>query len=369
MPDVTHERAPLVLAVTLLLCSTAGCGTQSNDALSSGDGGATSGTSGSSTTSGASGSAALASGASDSGGSAAGGGGTALIPVEPREGAVEVVDVLEGAPSSARPGCSPAPDGVVSTQRHFEVEPVSAADQTFVLDSTARVLRFYDDETELSLRPVHRVYERSDGVFADEGIPYLKVGDSCLELIHRVELQSGGYRFTVTNEGCRAAGRSAEDYVYLTLASCTIRVQTNHAEQAEEHPGSAHHSLFQMDDRFETLLSKSTDGQLLALRSTGTVMGNVDISVTPPDVRGAQAGLDIITPFGVANLEIDYYDEQVIGAAREVTLGPQRFTVTIADIGNINTHCHTGSCKNVLDLDVLSTPTGISSPVRILSYE
>jgi hypothetical protein len=293
----------------------------------------------------------------------------AAIPVEPRAGQTSIVDVLAEAAPDARPGCAPAPEGIASTQLHFEVEPVTGPDQTFVLDSAARVIRFYDDETELSLRQVHSVYERADGVFVEEALPYLKVGDGCLELLERVELQSGEYHFTVTNEGCESESRSGDDYVYRALGSCTIRIETDRRTPVEPRLGVAHHSLFALNDRFATTLSKTAEGELLALHSTGTILGNVDTSVNPPEVRVARAGLDVVTSFGVANLEIDYFNAQVVGAKRDLSLGPQNFTLTISDIGNGNTHCYTGTCKNVFDLDVLVEPTGARSPIRILSYE
>jgi hypothetical protein len=145
-------------------------------------------------------------------------------------------------------------------------------------------------------------------------------------------------------------------------------VETFRAPPASNNRGAAHHSLFSLADRFDALSQKPVGEQLIALRSTGTQMGNVDFSVTPPDVRGVDAGLDVITSFGVANLELSYFNEQVIGAKRQVSLGPQAFTLTIQDVGNTNTHCYTGICENVFDLDVLAEPTGAAEPIRILSY-
>lgn len=289
--------------------------------------------------------------------------------VEARQGESMVVDVPDGAPSESVPGCTPWPEGVARTEKQFEVVPVTKPDQTFVLDSLARVIRFYDDQTDLSLRTVHQVYERADGTFTEGGVPYLKVGDGCLELLERIELQNGGYHFTVINEGCGIERRSGDDYVYSALANCTVRVQTTRAAQPAQSQAAAHHSLFALNDRFATYLGKSADGELIALRSTGTVLGNVDISVTPPYVSAARAGLDVVTSFGVANLEIDYFNTAVVGAKRQVTLGPQDFTLTIVDIGNSNTHCYTGTCKNVFDLDVLAENNGNQTPLRILSYQ
>lgn len=301
-----------------------------------------------------------------SAGSSAVGGGEA---VEARQAQPMVVDVPDGAAPDAVPGCTPWPEGVARTQKQFEVVPVTEPDQTFVLDSPAKVIRFYDDQTDLSLRIVHQVYERADGAFTDAGVPYLRVGDGCLELLERIELQNGGYHFTIIAEGCRTERRSGDDYVYSALANCSVRVQTTRAAQPAQSQAAAHHSLFALNDRFTTYLAKSADGELIALRSTGTEMGNVDISVTPPYVSAAKAGLDVVTSFGVANLEIDYFDTAVVGSKREVTLGPQDFTLTIDDIGNTNTHCYTGSCKNVFDLDVLAEKNGDQTPLRILSYE
>ena len=289
--------------------------------------------------------------------------------VEAREAQPMGVDVPDGAASDAVPGCTPWPDGEPRTQQQFEVVPVTEADQTFVLDSPARVIRFYDDRTDLSLRVVHRVYERADGASTDTGVPYLRVGDGCLELLERIELQNEGYQFTVTAEGCRTEPRSGDDYVYNAVSSCTVRVQTTHAVRPEQSQAAEHHSLFALNDRFATHLGKLADGELIALRSTGTELGNVDISVTPPYVSAAKAGLDVVTSFGVANLEIDYFNTAVVGSQRDVTLGPQDFTLTNDDIGNGNTHCYTGTCKNVFDLDVLAKKNSNQAPLRVLSYE
>jgi hypothetical protein len=86
------------------------------------------------------------------------------------------------------------------------------------------------------------------------------------------------------------------------------------------------------------------------VRDLGFYMGNIDTSVTPPEPRGVDGAIDLVTGFGVANVDLAYFNEQVIGAQKTFSIGPNTFVMTIEDVGNSNTHCYTGSCIDILKL-------------------
>lgn len=264
------------------------------------------------------------------------------------------------------PGCFPQPDGVDGPFGSIQVEPQISPEQTFLLNDPMRVIRLYDDQTDLVMKQVHPVYQAT-GLTPFIGVPYVRVGNSCLEIIDQAVVRSGDYVFEISKGDCPVESRGYSDYVDTGFASCNVTVRASRTTSPTELAAIDHESLFSLADRFVATIQKPVGEGFIALRSTGTEMGSIDRSVTPERI-GARAGLDIVTPFGVANVDFEYRTEQAIGAQREVTIGPQVFTLTIVDIGNTNTHCDP-SCTNVFDVAVVARTTSESAPVLVLMYE
>jgi hypothetical protein len=221
--------------------------------------------------------------------------------------------------------------------------------QQLTLDNGGVVYRLADGCTDITMRRVHQTVALA-GAAADDGLPYLRVGaESWAELITKVTLFREGYRFEVRNKGCDTEERVDEDAPYRAVDSCTIEVETSRLAPEALVPAAGSQEVA-LDDRYATAAKASIGEQFVVVRSLGFVVGNVDRQASPVEVQQIEAGLDLITPFGVANLEITGADAPIIGLTRELIVGPQRIGLTVLDVGNINTHCHTGSCRNVFDL-------------------
>ena len=85
---------------------------------------------------------------------------------------------------------------------------------------------------------------------------------------------------------------------------------------------------------------------------------------------GLKTGLDFVTRFGVANVDVDYFNEQVISSGGVVLIGPHRIVWTLMDVGNTNTHCYTGTCRNVFDINIEAEVVEFADhPVSVLTYQ
>ena len=221
-----------------------------------------------------------------------------------------------------------------------------------------------DGATHLAFRTVHTVQSFSSGLFVDDGLPYVSVGDAWLEIVQHATITSGDMTFELDKTGCVQEQRSGDDYTYTALASCTVRVTTTTTTGAARTATASSRTLA-LGDRYATSGGSVGAADGLAVRSLGFYVGNVD--TTTWVVGSASASLDVVTPFGVANLDIDAMP--IIGHQELVAAGAQPVTLTVLDIGNTNTYCKPlpVGCINVFDLQ-LDTAAVTDGPVRVLDY-
>lgn len=225
-----------------------------------------------------------------------------------------------------------------------------------------------DNKTELALRNVHKYTWTQGGVFVENGLPYVKVEDGWLEIINSATIASNEYDFQIDKLSCNVQRKSREDYVYFSLESCTLRVKTMSSSTPKVAVTTFQRNI-SLGDRYDKLLSTTEQNQLLAVRSLGFAIGNVNREIKPWVVESINSGLDVVTNFGVKNLDFDYYkDKPIIGSERTFALGPQQVTLKILDVANSNTRCNP-SCRDVFDLNVSINPsTSKDGQVKILRY-
>jgi hypothetical protein len=234
-----------------------------------------------------------------------------------------------------------------------------------------------DGCTTIEMRIVHPTISLGEGglygfVSARGGLPYVKAHGSWLEILHATTLYSHGYLFTIQNAGCQTVTESCGDCGYQDLASCDITVTTA-AVTPDSKPGgldpAAVEHLFSLDSRYDAFAVTAAGSGWVAVRGLGFFIGNVDMTTTPWTPIGLMGAVDIVTSFGVANVDFDYFDTQVIGATGTAAIGPHDVTWTIDDAGTSNTHCTADGCRDVFDLDVAATVSDARSRVpAIVSY-
>jgi hypothetical protein len=121
-----------------------------------------------------------------------------------------------------------------------------------------------------------------------------------------------------------------------------------------------------LGDRYATSTATRAGDQLAGVRSLGFYIEGVDMTTQPWTVTGASAAIDIVTSYGVAN--IDLQAMPIIGHVEDAVAGNQPVHVTVLDIGNTNTHCGPlpAGCTNVFDVQVDAQPG--SGTARVLEY-
>jgi hypothetical protein len=234
-----------------------------------------------------------------------------------------------------------------------------------------------DGCTTIEMRIVHPTISLGEGgvyglVSARGGLPYVSVRGGWLEILHATTLYSHGYLFTIQNAGCQTVTDTCGDCGYQDLASCDITVTTA-AVTPDSKPGgldpASVDQLFSLDSRYDAFAVTAAGNGWVAVRGLGFFIGNVDGTKSPPQPTGLMGGVDIVTGFGVANIDFDYFDAQVIGATGTTTIGPHAIAWTIDDVGTVNTHCYDGGCRDVFDFDVAATVSDARSRVpAIVSY-
>jgi hypothetical protein len=251
------------------------------------------------------------------------------------------------------------------------VGDVGEAEMTLTLSEFGEAFRLADGCTRLEMRPVHQTVEVADVIYggdAHDGLPYVSTHGGWLEITHHVELYSRGYLFELTNVGCKTVVESCGDCFYTSLQSCDIDVKTSRGRPPPIVPVDQHND-FQFPTRFSTYGTSANECELLGLRELGFDIGGLDEGTNPPAVTGLDVGLDFITPFGVSNVDIEELNQQVIGSIGNTDVGPQALTWTIKDVGNVNTHCYTGVCLDIFDLDVTATTSDATARVpAVLDY-
>lgn len=207
---------------------------------------------------------------------------------------------------------------------------------------------------ELSFRPVHAVYERPDGV-RGSAAPYVLVEGGWLEIVDRVRIARLDNLYELRRGACTTEERRDGDFIYRELTGCDIDVESLGDDAPELVPFGSSQVLNLADRNAATKLVAVADG-IVAVRSTGFQVGNV-LPGGPgfQIVESMNAGLDIITSYGVKNLDYDGTQKPIIGHEQSFELGPQRVFVKIVDVGNTNTRCD-GGCRNVLDVEVRTEP-------------
>lgn len=220
-----------------------------------------------------------------------------------------------------------------------------------------------DGTTHLVFKTIHTINDFA-GLVVD-GLPYVSVDDGWLELFGTATIASAGYIFKLTLVGCKGEQVSVEDYVFTALVSCKVEVTTSlgsppTAAVVDETTNVA------LNDRYAAR-AVADSAQLIVVRSLGFSIDQVARTEPIWTVTAASASLDVVTNFGVANLDIAHA-MPIIGHHQDVRAGSQPLRVVVTDIGNINTHCAPPpeGCKNVFDLRL--DLQGTSGPVRILDY-
>ncbi|MFA6307743.1 MAG: hypothetical protein WCS88_01075 [Patescibacteria group bacterium] len=230
-----------------------------------------------------------------------------------------------------------------------------------VLDATDQTYILADSKTELVLKRVHTIYELGgengaygpNNIFEEKGLPYLKIDDAWLEIFNDAEIYSNGYNIKLKNNGCAILEKFQEDYSYNYIDSCNISVDIKKDEADYILPKATEHT-FSFDTRYDGFLIKNNYDNFVAIRETGFYVGNIDNSKNPPEPTSLRAGLDIITNFGVKNIEFDLFDEKVLNRVDSIIIGPLKISYSIKDVGNSNTHCYTGSCINIFVIELKS---------------
>ena len=233
-----------------------------------------------------------------------------------------------------------------------------------------RTFLLKDDETEVSLRHVHDRAYRSDGVRTENGLPYVTIGDAWLEIVNSTTIANRGYIFKIDNLGCGIERKNQEDYIYNSLESCTVQVQTTIDENLPGIEASPFERSISLNDRYAMTFSTVEADQLLAIRFLGFSIGNVDRESEPWVVRSVNGGLDVITHFGVKNIDLDLNIRPIIGHTEQFFIGPQLITLEILDVANTNSRCDP-VCRNVFDIKLVveNPPSPIKFPVRVLEYK
>jgi|GEM_PF-3513293 len=229
-----------------------------------------------------------------------------------------------------------------------------------VLDSTDQTYILADSKTELTLKRVHTIYELGgkDGAYgskivsAEKGLPYLKIDDAWLEIFNDAEIYNNGYNIKLKNNGCDILEKFQEDYSYQAIDSCNISVDIKKDEADYILPKATEHT-FSFNTRYDGFLIKNNYDNFIAIRELGFYVGNIDNSKNPPEPTSIEAGLDIITNFGMKNISLDI-NGQVLNRADSIIIGPLKISYSIKDVGNSNTHCYTGSCINIFEIELKS---------------
>ena len=282
-------------------------------------------------------------------------------------------------------GCSPlsaetgdAIDGIVFEQGACPTQdctPIDVDDRTVVDLPEGDTTVTLDGETAyrlpggcavLDLRRVHPVMSLAS-VQDAEGMPYVSVDGSWAEVVESVTVAQGGFRYQIENLGCDTEEVVDDDFIYPAIASCTVSVRTDCGEPSLVTPGDLG-GVLRFDTRYEGLAGTRNGQDFLQVRELGFVLGNIDREADPPTPTVLRMGVDFVTPFGVYNLDYDLFDEAAIGHRQEIQVGPHTLDVEILDVGNVNTHCHTGQCINVFEIEVSDAFDATPTRPSILSY-
>jgi hypothetical protein len=151
-----------------------------------------------------------------------------------------------------------------------------------------------------------------------------------------------------------------DDYTTQSFTSCEVRVDELEASVV---PASTKARMvhLQLSDRYAKSGCSTAEGSLLAARSTGFYIGATDDTTDPWTVLGISGGLDIVTSFGVKNLDFDHQQRPIWGHEETFEIGPQRITAKVLDVGNSNVRCDY-VCRNVYDIEIRAEPLPNAPP-------
>jgi hypothetical protein len=266
--------------------------------------------------------------------------------------------VLAGCTSSSRPSLEGRPaDQDAAVDPHTAPPPIQAA----VLASRSLHLTagpavsVPDTDLQIVMKQVHSSYQTNNGVMPEIGMPYVGLSNAWLEIAGTATVMSRGKAYRLTRTGCSNVQKSGSDYVYWAITACDVLV-----EELDAKPRSvstaAYADRITIADRYAaTATVAPAPGGLVGLRDTGVYIGNT----APGDggfvTESIQAGVDVVTSFGVKNIDFEYATKPILGHEETFELGPQRVTLKVLDVGNVNTKCDP-SCRNVFDLEVRAEP-------------
>ena len=228
-----------------------------------------------------------------------------------------------------------------------------------------------DDETSILVKGLHRIGSTEKVPFHhgayDEGLPYVTIGDDYLEIVTHVETISTQYKYSITINDCKLSGRGLEDMSWRAIDSCEITVQRESSVDVRNSE-----PLYNFDKRLDTksrnnagIFEVNTIGNnFVKLRFLNQYLGNTDRDPYFNFVKSFNADFDIITNYGVKNINVGNLWEE-----SSVVIGPYKINYTILDIGNVNVRCK-ASCRDIFDIkmqvEIISDPK--DHAMKIVEY-
>ncbi|KKQ24703.1 MAG: hypothetical protein US39_C0014G0030 [Microgenomates group bacterium GW2011_GWC1_37_12b] len=252
-------------------------------------------------------------------------------------------------------------------------------DQTFItLNDLNHVYLLKDGHTEFRLKKIHTVLSSEA-----PGYPAINIDEDWLEIVNKTVYYNKGFLFTIENKGCTYKSVWHDDYASPYLDNCALKVTQTKADVADIAPEEINVTLSREDLvnggfnnrpnsagwRDDGVANLSSNDYLFVIRFGGYYMGNMDTGKNSSIPLSIESGFDIITSFGVNNIELSNENTPIINYEETHINGPMSITFKILDVGNTNTHCNTGSCKNVFDLSIQSKFNNKESRTpKILEY-
>jgi hypothetical protein len=193
---------------------------------------------------------------------------------------------------------------------------------------------------EVAFRPVHRSYEREDRLEVQGvGVPYVKVGDGWLEVAGSLEVASGGRVFRVALGECRYDESFHGDYYTKDLSACAVRVDEL-AFAAGRAPTTGGTLRFSLDGVRETTRRFPQAEPLAVVRVPGFYIDTTQEGPTPSGgAISIDGGIDVITSFGVKNVDIQTDVRPLTEHVETFELGPQRGTIRFVETGEPRGDC------------------------------
>ena len=186
-----------------------------------------------------------------------------------------------------------------------------------------------------------------------KGVSYIKIGNSWLEVVTTIKLFENGRTVVIRNMGCKKVRKSGDDYVYQALDSCDLKIPFL-PDIPEEIIPTEHQERLKISSRFPAYQAKKRESSFIGIRGLGFGIGRTNRSAHRTEVLSITTGFDLITNFGVANIDIGSDVSLIIGYTGTVVIGPHEIKYKINDVGNSNTHCYTGKCINIFDISISS---------------